>query len=77
MKKVIAIALTFIIIFSNCTYNVSAAVTKGGKLDVLNSEYVVIVNTSSSDSQSTGKIICFTFYFLKHFSFFRLRTFYF
>ena len=57
MKKVIAIALTFMIIFSNFTYNVSAAVTEGGKTDVLNSEYVVIVNTSSSDSQSTGKII--------------------
>ena len=57
MKKVIAIALTFIIIISNFTYNVSAAVTEGGKAEVLNSEYVVIVNTSSSDSQSTGKII--------------------
>ena len=56
MKKVIASALTFMIIFSNFTYNVSAAVTEGGKTDVLNSEYVVIVNTSSSDSQSTGKI---------------------
>ena len=57
MKKFTSISLIFMIIFSNFTYGVTAAVTEGVKNDVLNSEYVVIVNTSSKESQSTGKIV--------------------
>ena len=43
MKKFTSISLIFMIIFSNFTYGVTAAVTEGVKNDVLNSEYVVIV----------------------------------
>ena len=57
MKKFTSISLIFMIIFSNFTYGVTAAVTEGVKNDVLNSEYVVIVNTSSKENQSTGKIV--------------------
>ena len=57
MKKFTSIYLILMIIFSNFTYGVTAAVTEGVKNDVLNSEYVVIVNTSSKESQSTGKIV--------------------
>ena len=57
MKKFTSISLIFMIIFSNLTYGVTAAVTEGVKNDVLNSEYVVIVNTSSKENQSTGKIV--------------------
>lgn len=56
MKKFTSISLIFMIIFSNFTYGVTAAVTEGVKNDVLNSEYVVIVNTSSKENQSTGKL---------------------
>lgn len=56
MKKIIAISMIFIIIFTNTTYNVIAYVTKGDKNNVINSDYVVIVNTSSTETQSTGKI---------------------
>ena len=56
MKKFIAISLTFIIIFTGITYNAVAYISKGDKSNVLNSDYVVIVNTSSTESQSTGKI---------------------
>ena len=52
MKKFTSISLIFMIIFSNFTYGVTAAVTEGVKNDVLNSEYVVIVNTSSKENQS-------------------------
>ena len=57
MKKFTSISLILMIIFSNFTYGVTAAVTEGVKNEVLNSEYVVIVNTSSKESQSTGKIV--------------------
>lgn len=56
MKKFTSISLIFMIIFSNLTYGVTAAVTEGVKNDVLNSEYVVIVNTSSKKINQQVKL---------------------
>ena len=57
MKKFIAFALIFMLFFSNIAYNVSAAVNVGQPSQVLQGDYVVIVNTNLENSQSTGSII--------------------
>lgn len=57
MKKFTAIALIFMMFFSNIAYNVSAAVNVGQVDQVLQGDYVVIVNTNLEKSQSTGSII--------------------
>lgn len=57
MKRFTAFALIFMMFFSNIAYNVSAAVNTGQSGQVLQGDYVVIVNTSLQDSQSTGTII--------------------
>lgn len=57
MKRFTAFLLVFMLFFSNIANDAIAAVSVGQANEVLQGDYVVIVNTNLENSQSTGSII--------------------
>ena len=56
-RYLMSVALLFWIVFCGTAMDVSAAVAEGDPGELLGGEYVVIVNTSTSEVQSTGTLI--------------------